>query len=285
MIRALAALALALLPQDPPAPAWTVTEGLSGPESAYFDSASGALFVSNVAGEPAKKDGEGWISKLTLDGKVTAAKWVSGLNAPKGLRSHHGTLWVSDIDEIVGISIAEGKVVHRVAVAGAKFLNDVACGPDGTVYVSDMMGTRIFQLKDGKVSVFAEGEDLEYPNGLLVEGDRLVVAAWGKPEADFSTKVPGRLYALDLATKKKTLITPEPVGNLDGVESDGKHGYILTDWVAGKVIHSHGGHAHPIFALKQGTADHAFLADRKLLVLPLMLENKVVAYDLSKVLH
>lgn len=285
MVRMFAAAFLMLLPQDPPASSWSLTEGLSGPESAYYDAHSGSLFVSNVAGEPTKKDGEGWISRLTLDGKVSAAKWVSGLNAPKGMRSHHGTLWVSDIDEIVGISIADGKVAHRVSVEGAKFLNDVACGPHGAVYVSDMLASRIFVLQDGKVSVFAEGEDLEYPNGLLVEGDRLIVAAWGKPEADFSTKVPGRLYALDLATKKKTPITADPVGNLDGVESDGKHGYILTDWFAGKVIHSHGGHAHPIFTLKQGTADHAYLADRKLLVLPLMLENKVVAYDLSKVMH
>ena len=77
-----------------------------------------------------------------------------------------------------------------------KFLNDVAVGADGTVYVSDMMASKIYAIKDGKASVFAEGEQLEYPNGLFVEGERLVVGGWGKPEADFSTKVPGRLYML-----------------------------------------------------------------------------------------
>ena len=83
----------------------------------------------------------------------------------------------------------------------------MATAPDGSVYVSDTLTSKIHLIKDGKFSTFAEGEQLEYPNGLLVEGGNLVVAAWGKPEADFSTKVPGRLYRLNLATGAKTLIT------------------------------------------------------------------------------
>ncbi len=34
----------------------------------------------------------------------------------------------------------------------------------------------------------------------------------------------------------------------------------------------------------EGTADHAYLPDKKLLILPRMLENKVTAYDLSGLL-
>ena len=68
-------------------------------------------------------------------------------------------------------------------------------GADGTVYASDTMASKIFAIKDGKASVFAEGEQLEYPNGLFVDGERLIVGGWGKPEADFSTKVPGQLYS------------------------------------------------------------------------------------------
>ncbi len=87
-----------------------------------------------------------------------------------------------------------------------------------------------------RVEPWAISEGLnEHPNGLLVEGDSLVVAAWGKPEADFSTKVPGHLYRLNLASGAKTLITPKPTGNLDGLESDGRGGYITssaTGWRA-----------------------------------------------------
>src|SRR5262249_11115003 len=125
-------------------------------------------------------------------------------------------------------------------------------------------------------------EDLEWPNGVLVEGDSLVVGGWGRPEADFSTKVPGRLFKIDLKTKKKTLITKEPTGNLDGVESDGHGGWVVTDWRAGKVMHvSAAGQVKLLSQVKQGTADHAYLPEMRLLILPHMMENKVAAYDLS----
>jgi hypothetical protein len=262
---------------------WSVAgDGIQTPESAYVDPGTGDVFVSLVAGMPAEKDGKGWISRLTSDGSVVAPTWVSGLNAPKGLRSHQGTLWTADIDEIVGINIETAQITSKVKVEGAQFLNDVATGSDGTVYVSDMMGNRIYALKDGKVSVFAEGEDLEYPNGLLVEGNSLVVGAWGKPEPDFSTKIPGRIYKLDLKTKKKALVTPDPAGNFDGLESDGKGGYIVSDYLAGKILRvSSDGKMETVTQFTPGAADIGFAAGRNLLIVPHMNENKVAAYDLA----
>lgn len=265
---------------------WSVGEGLNAPESVYLDAGSGFLFVSQVGlrpgGTPADKDGNGVISKLTRDGKVVSLQWVTGLNSPKGLRSRGGTLWVSDVDEVVAIDIASGTIRSRVKVDGARFLNDVAIGPDGSVYVSDMATSRIHRVKDGQASVFAQGDTLEHPNGLLVEGDSLVVAAWGKPEPDFSTKVPGRLYRLNLASGAKTLITPEPTGNLDGLESDGKGGYVVSDWVRGRILHiAANGQTRVLREFKMGTADLAYLPATQTLIVPHMLENRVQAYDLS----
>ena len=91
------------------------------------------MFVSSINGQILDKDGNGYISRLSPDGKVVSAKWVTGLNGPKGLRSVRGTLWVADIDEVVGIEIASGKITSRVKVDGAQFLNDLATAPDGTV--------------------------------------------------------------------------------------------------------------------------------------------------------
>src|SRR5262245_20726585 len=264
---------------------WTITEGIATPESAYVDPISGFLFISSVEGQPNEKDGKGHITKATTDGKTVSANWVTGLNAPKGLRSTKGTLWTADIDEVVGIDIATGKITSRIKINGAQFLNDVATGPEGTVYVSDMMANRIYTVKDGKVSTFAEGEDLEWPNGLLIDGGRLIVAAWGKPEADFSTKVPGRIFALDLKTKKKTLITPNPSGNFDGLESDGKGGYLATDYLAGKLVHiSAKGDVQLVRQFMQGTADIAFVPGSNIVIIPHMNENKVSAYDISNAL-
>lgn len=264
---------------------WTVTQDIDAPESAYVDPTTGDVFVSLIDGAPDAKDGNGRIARIGADGTVKAPRWVARLNAPKGLRSHEGTLWTSDIDEIVAIEIATGKISSKVRVPGAQFLNDVAIGADGTVYVSDMLANKIYALKGGKMSVFAEGEDLEYPNGMLVEGDSIIVGGWGKPEADYSTKVPGRLYKLDLKTKMKTLITPTPTANIDGIESDGKGGYIASDWMAGKILRiSANGKVDMLSQFMQGTADIGFIAADSLLIIPHMNENRVAAYDISAAL-
>ena len=268
---------------EPPV-VWELTEGVRSPESAYLDPATGYLFLSQIGeGGGNGKDGDGWISRLTADGQVSRARWVTGLNAPKGLRSHGGLLWVSDIDELVGIDIGKGEIVHRIRVEGAKFLNDVACGADGAVYVADLPASRVFRYQNGQVETFAEGPELECPNGLLVDGDRLVIGGWGVGiKDDFSTERVGRLLSLDLKTRQVKPITAEPLGHLDGVERDGQGGFVVTDWRNGKVFHVRGnGESRLLLSLPQGAADHAYLIPEKRLVLPRMLENRVTAYDLQ----
>ena len=136
-------------PAGPVSSGWTADEGMNAPESVYFDEASGSIFVSQIVGAPDQRDGEGHITRLDSDGNVVDAAWVEGLDAPKGLRSHDGTLWVADIDRLIGISIETGEIVSEVAIDGAVFLNDVATGDDGTVYVSDMLA-RIIHRTDQK---------------------------------------------------------------------------------------------------------------------------------------
>jgi hypothetical protein len=261
---------------------WTATRGIDAPESAYLDSGSGYLFATQVGGSADAKDGNGRIVKMNGDGTVLNTNWVTGLNAPKGLRSCNGTLWTADIDQVIGVEIATGTVTSRITVPNAQFLNDVACGADGTVFVSDMYASKIIAVKDGAASVWAEGEDLEWPNGLLVDGDRLIVGGWGMPP-----RVPqGRLLALDLTTKVKTAITPNPIGNIDGIESDGRGGWVITDWMSGKLMHvSATGEVRDLQTFMQGAADLAYIADKQIAIVPHMNENKIVSYDLSSSLR
>jgi hypothetical protein len=269
-----------------PTAGWSVTDGIATPESAYFDEASGFIFTSQIDGQPTDRDGNGRIVKLNADGTVADANWVTGLHAPKGLRAHQGILWTADLDEVIGIEIATGRIASRIKVDAAQFLNDVATGPDGTVYVSDFTANRIYAIRDGAVSTFAEGEQLEYPNGLLVDGNRLIVGAWGKPEADFTTKVPGRLFALDLQTKQKTLITPKPFANIDGVESDGRSGYLVSDYLAGKILRvSATGEIRDVQQFMPGAADIGFVPSINAVIVPHMNENRVAAYDISSALQ
>ena len=267
---------------------WSLTQGIQAPESAYYDAKTGFVFLSQIgAGGGKADDGDGWISKLTPDGKMIKNKWVTGLSAPKGIRIHKGTLWVSDITRLVAINIATGKIRKKIEIKDAQFLNDVATGPDGTVYVSDMVAGKVHAHKQGRTSVFAEGPGVEHPNGLLVHRGRLYLGSWGRNlQDDFSTDPLGHLLAIHLRSKKLSVISGKPLGNLDGVEVDGQGGFILTDWRAGKVLHLTGkGKPTTLLTLPAGTADHAYIVKRKLLILPRMKDNTVTAYDLSSFLN
>jgi hypothetical protein len=261
---------------------WTATTGITTPESAYYDAASGFVFSSQINGAPDGKDGNGSIVKLDGDGTVLKADFVTGLNAPKGLRVCNGTLWAADLGEVLAIDVATGAIKSRVAIPDSMFLNDVAC--DGNVaYVTDMMGNKIYKVENNAATVAAQGNNLEFPNGLLVDGNRLIVGGWGSmPKADFTTDVKGHLYSYDLAAKKKTLITQKPTANIDGLESDGKGGYLVTDYIAGTLIHiGANGDAKVIRTFKPGSADIAFVADKGIVLVPHMNENQVASYDIS----
>jgi len=264
---------------------WTVTDAIKTPESVYFDPASGYIFTSQINGAPDGRDGNGAIVKLNGDGSVVSATFVTGLNAPKGLRACLGTLWTADLNEVIGIDVRDGAIKSRLTIPDAKFLNDVECTPDGAVYVSDMMGNRVYVVKDGVASVFLDSDVLDYPNGLLVDGDRLVVANWGKPEADFTTKVPGRLAAFTFASKTRTPIGETSFGNIDGIESDGRGGYLISDYLLGKVMRvSATGESTLIRQFKPGAADIGFVASKAILLVPHMNENQVAAYDINDTL-
>lgn len=261
---------------------WTVTGDISAPESAYFDPESGFIFVSNIAGEPTAKDSNGWISKLDSSGKVIQSKWLTGLDAPKGLRARNGILWVTNIDELVSIKIAEARITARIKIEGAQFLNDPAISDDGTVYVSDTVSSRIYAVRDGKASVFAEGKQLQHPNGLFFEPGHLIVGGWGKDmKADWSTSSDGQLYSIDLKSKTQKWITAKPLGHLDGIEADpsGK-GWIVSDWMAGKVFSvSRNGVTMELVSGFKHAADIGVVARPGLLLVPDMGTSSVTAYS------
>lgn len=292
-------------------PRWNLTSDFASPESAYYHAGANAIFVSSINGQILEKDGNGYISRLSPDGKVVAAKWVTGLNAPKGLRSVGNTLWVADIDEVVAIDIKSGQVRSHIKVDGAQFLNDLATASDGTVYVSDSNLSRIYAVTDGKSSVFVEGADVvEQPNGLLVDGDRLILGtigpapvrgggpgreqtpappARGRSDAPAAPAARGRgpapnghLFAFDRKTKQRTRITVEPVGGIDGIELDGQGGLLVTDVIGQRLLRvSSSGKVTVLAKFTAGGADFGYIAKTRTAIVPFLFSNSVAAYDLT----
>lgn len=258
--------------------------GFEAPESVFWDEVSRSWFVSNVAGKENEKDGKGWISRLDANGKVVQRKWVDGLDSPHGVRVHAGTLYAADVDRLVVIDVATARIRERIPAPGAKFLNDVAVGPSGDVYVSDTLGDAIYRCTTS-CEIFVKSNALESPNGLLVDGDRLIVATWGaiSDPITFATKAPGHLLVVNRKTKK---ITPlgdgKPLGNLDGLEKDGAD-YLVTDFTAGKVFIAEKSGAATL--LKTGfteSADLGFDPARRMIAVPEMGEGTVKFFRLFR---
>jgi sugar lactone lactonase YvrE len=262
---------------------WSL-EGLKAPESVLFDAKRNIFYVSNIVGEPNGKDGIGYLSKVSPDGKLQTAEWVTGLDAPKGLVMKDDTLFVTDIDRLVAIHVESGEVTGTWPAEGAQFLNDTAVDEAGRVFASDMLANRIYILDNDALSVWLESEDLLHPNGLHIEDGRLLVAGWGRDiQPDFSSKTPGHLIAIDLNTKAISNIGPgEPVGNLDGLEPDGAGNWLVTDWVAGALLRIHAdGTVEQLMDLNQGSADLEFMEEEKLAIIPMMMDGKLVATQLD----
>ena len=258
------------------------TTGFNNPESVIYHESSDTLFVSNVNGSPVEKDGNGYISKVLLDGTMLSRKWIIGLNAPKGLAIYDNTLYVSDIDTLLAIDIPSGTITNTYKVNDAKFLNDVAASNQGEIFVSDMLLNRIHRLDNGEFNIWLESPELENPNGLHTEDDNLILGAWGVMTDGFATEIPGHLKSISLKDKSITSLGGAPIGNLDGVESDGKDGYYVTDWMTGKLFQiNSNGEATLLLELEQGMADHEVLTGQKLIVLPMMNSDKVLAYKIK----
>jgi hypothetical protein len=275
-------------------PVWNLTAGFASPESAFYDAASNAVFVSSINGQILEKDGNGYISRLSPDGKVVAEKWATGLHAPKGLRSARGVLYAADIDEVVGFDIKSGKEASRVKIDGAVFLNDLATAPDGTIYVSDSTALKIFEVRNGTASVFVEGgKQVEQPNGLLVDGGRLILGSVGPAPVPGAPRgggagrgsVSGHLFAFDRTSKQRTLLTAEPVGGIDGIELDGRGGLLVTDVIGQRLLRvSKAGTVTVLAGFTAGGADFGYIGARRLAIVPFLFGNSVAAYDLSAAL-
>ncbi|UCI26754.1 SMP-30/gluconolactonase/LRE family protein [Mesorhizobium sp. B2-8-5] len=260
---------------------WRAT-GFEQPESALVDAARNRIVVSNIAGNPGDADGNGYLSLLSMDGKVIARHWVDGMDAPKGMAIASGRLYAADITKVRVVDLASGKLVETIDVPGAVFLNDMTQDSAGKVYVSDMLADTIYRIDGDRPELFVKDALLASPNGVFADGGRLIVASWGKGinKTDFSTAEPGGLLSVDLATKE---ITPLPgaqkFADLDGVIAMGDTIYATAYMTGTLYSYETGGAPEAVAHFKPGSADIG--TDGKKIFVPLMGEGEVVALSLD----
>ncbi|MFY7901016.1 MAG: YncE family protein, partial [Chitinophagaceae bacterium] len=235
-----------------------------------FYKKANCLFVSNINGKAGDKDGNGSIAKLSLDGNIINANWVSGLNAPKGMGIYKNKLYVTDLNEVVVIDISKSAIVDRIVVDNAKFLNDLTISNEGTIFISDSRSGKVHSIENGVVSTYIDS--LKGPNGLLA--------------------VDGYLYVLDRGTlfqyKNSQQIAKIADGfdaSTDGVEKIGLNEFIISCWSGIIYYINEFGNKQVLLDKRNekiNSADIGINLKQNMIYVPTFNSNKVVAYEFKK---
>lgn len=244
------------------------TSGLKTPESVLYDSERDIIYVSNINGAPAEKDGSGFISILSPDGNIKNLEWITDLNAPKGMAIYDGKLYVSDIYQLVEIDIEKGEVIKKYNAPDAVFLNDVSACKNGMIFVSDTRTAKIHILKDSTFRVWMSGEPLETPNGLMAENGKLFIGD-------------KNIYEVDIKTEKIKMII-ENAGGVDGLVKNNSGEFVFSNW-PGRIFINHNGENIKLLDSteeKINTADLDFDKKHDLIIVPTFYDNRVVAYKI-----
>lgn len=248
--------------------AWETDTVMTTAESTLYDKEANIIYVSNIEGDHSTKDGKGFISRMQPDGSIVQLRWVSGLNAPKGMAMLNGKLYVTDINELVEINVADSTIANRYPVQGATFLNDAAT--DGErVYFTDSDKGNVHVLDNGKVTTVAQG--MEGINGLAFNeaGEMFVLDGKG-------------LRKYNMQDKSATPLNETVTGG-DGLVIIDDSTYIASRW-QGEIYLIRNGKEHLLLDTKgeeSNTADIDYIEDEKLVLVPTFLKNRVAAYKLD----
>ncbi len=250
---------------------WATDTVFKCPESVFFDKTHNVIYVSNINGEPAAIDGNGFMSKLTPQGKIIVLHWINGLNAPKGMDIYGNKLYVADINRVAEIDLLKDSISAFYPILGSKFLNDLTIDNEGGIYISDTQTNRIYYLKNGKSSVWLQSDSLNQPNGLYFDGDVLWHACSGNKE----------LQSINMEDKSITIFTTG-VGYADGIAADGLGNFFVSDWNGEIFFVDSDGDKTKLLDTRDkkiNSADINYMIESKILLIPTFNDNRIMAYS------
>jgi DNA-binding beta-propeller fold protein YncE len=255
---------------------WASEKIFKTPESVWYDKKTDSLYVSNINRYPAKNYFNGFISKLSPEGRIIKLKWVKGLEDPKGICTYKNKLYVSDIDVLVEVELMTGKIINKHKIKGVKFLNDVIADSKGRIYISDTSKNNsvIYRYDKGKIKVWLKGKKISKPNGLYYYRSILYIGNSG----DKSIKM------FNVNTKKYMGKIFVGTG-IDGLVYFKKGRFLTSDWEGRTFLITKDGDVRKLLdtrAKKINSADIGFVPEKNLIIIPTFYKDRVVAYKLKE---
>ena len=237
-------------------PVWMAEGVFTSPESAIYDPARDAIYVSNVNGYTT--NGLGYLSALSIDGEILEEKWLEGVNAPTGMAINGDTLFVADFDRVAEIDIPS-RTIRRFYNAPDENpgVNDLALSPTGELFVSASAVSAIYKLEGEALAPWARSEALKFANGLYADDEHLYVAGF-------------YLRRIDLVSKKIESFGDDAVlEDLESIEAAPDGGYFVTMIGEKPIMHvSDAGEITPVLERSTFSADIEVVPNRRLLIAP-----------------
>lgn len=260
---------------------WTKDDFIH-PESIIEHPDSGYLFISNIGINPTSILPDGFISKVDKDGNFIERKFVKGIRGPKGLCFANGKLYAATIKELLEIDPGTGKTTHTFTNDTIGMFNDITKDKNGNIYVSDMNESAIYKLDgNGKFSMIYQNDFLDHPNGLLADGEELIIGTWGSLDDNSESDSTGNLFSLNLKTLELKAITKNKPGKLDGVQKV-RGGYLVSSWKAGEILFiTPDGEATSILKTATSIGDILYIEKENKLYAPMNFQNQIELYQIN----
>ena len=248
-------------------PLWHIDKGLMSPESVVFYPKQQVAFVSNVNGYT--KNGNGYLSKISLQGELLEQAFIRGLNGPTGMAIQGDFLFVADIDVLVKIDLANQRVVQKIpAPDPSPGLNDVTIDQQGRVYVSASFSKAVYRLEQDQLKPWQQGDHLRDANGILAGESGLEFLGYHYFHVNLTDgKTSGPLY-------EDTLF------DLESVESDGRGGLFITGIGTRPIWYLEGEKLTAILDRDTFSADIEFVPEYQVLLVPSG-QNRVFAFKVA----
>jgi len=250
---------------------WELSYQLDHPESVEYDPKRAVIYASNNLKRPTES-----VSKISLDGKVIKKDWVSGLMAPTGMVLVNDKLHVVERGAVVIIDPETAVIEKRIPLPGAVFPNDITANEDGSlILISDGGQGAIYSIIDGESAIWHRSPELRQVNGLLIDGQRLLLGISSYPA----------LCEMDMESKEiKQLVQLLPGAVMDGIQKMSNGDVLFSDWTGSLYRYTSEGILSEILNTRnQGItlADFRWIEDERLLLIPTLYDNRIVCWGLE----
>lgn len=256
-------------------------DGFQMPESVFASKTHPWLYVSNVNGS-----NKGFISRVSKNGIIDNLKWIDDLGAPTGSDLYHHKLYVADVKKVHIIDVEKGKLLQTLEAPSAMSLNDVAINKTtGQVFISDIMGGKIYTIKNEKLVVWFQYPDIIFPNGVFVKENNLIIGNYavnkekGLIREQWNPNDFGTIFSVNINSKKVSPIaTSVKKGAYDGITNINGV-MIASSNPNGQLLAFNNNQTHLIDTSAKGIAD--INTDGVTIYAPYLFNNKIIAYNMD----